>query len=451
MPTTWNPADKHANIVLSNGDLTAATSGSVTWINVRGTVGKTTGKWYWEVTLQNHRNGSLIGVTIAGTSLSVNLGTDANSYLYRAEGIKYCAGSSSGIDTATVGDVISIALDLDAGKIWFAKNGVWLESGDPANGTNPNCTGLSDTFYAVWGANYSSAPEVTANFGTSAFAYSVPSGFAGLSDDIEINANVTNPHITAEGFTGVTSEPSIPIMQIEGFTGIAAEPSISMQTVILTGSDNIEHVQATATIPIMSASMVQAEQIWGDVTIPSMTAELTERETTLGEVSIPMMTAELTSGIPADLEVTTPMMTVEGVFSNQCEVIIPMVTVEMEGTIGRVISSDVSVPMMTAALTGKTEHLINGAISVPMLKVSTKLMTGKLIAGAAEIPIAVAALSSYEDITGDINTFIPVMEAYMIGTAERAVCPILRYDDKPDCIGNITEEIPMIEVSLAEA
>ena len=56
-------------------------------------------------------------------------------------------------------------------------------------------------------------------------------------------------------------------------------------------------------------------------------------------------------------------------------------------------------------------------------------MTGKIITGAAKIPIAAVELSSYEDITGDINTSIPMSEAYMIGTAERATCKVLRYKE----------------------
>lgn len=232
----------------------------------------------------------------------------------------------------------------------------------------------------------------------------------------------------AQGYTGIYSAPSIPIIQPEGFTGITAEPSISMIRSAATLSDNMVHVESSVTIPSMSAKLTQAKQIWGNASIPSMIAEATERETTLANVSIPMMVVELASGIHADLEATAPMATAEGLFSGQAEITIPMMTAELEGKVGRVISSAVKVPMMTVEATGKTEHLANGAVSIPMMRVATKLMTGKIIAGAVEVPMMTAALTSYEDITGDIDVSIPMLVAYGALTPERFEdCVVLRY------------------------
>jgi hypothetical protein len=89
------------------------------------------------------------------------------------------AGTAYGA-SYTTGDVIGIALDMTNGKLWFAKNGTWQASGNPAAGTNACFTGITGTLRAALGA-YSSTPTLTANFGASAFAYSPPSGFnAGL-------------------------------------------------------------------------------------------------------------------------------------------------------------------------------------------------------------------------------------------------------------------------------
>jgi hypothetical protein len=35
------------------------------------------------------------------------------------------------VDTFTTGDIIGVALDLDNNKLYFSKNGVWQNSGDP--------------------------------------------------------------------------------------------------------------------------------------------------------------------------------------------------------------------------------------------------------------------------------------------------------------------------------
>lgn len=261
---------------------------------------------------------------------------------------------------------------------------------------------------------------------------------------LTIDANVTNPSMTAQGYTGVTavasspsmtasgltgiySAPSIPIIQTEGFTGIHAEPSISMPTVILTGSDNMVHVESFVTLPSAIVEITQAEQIEGAITIPSMTADITERETTLGAATSPMMTAELSSGAHVDINATAPMTTAEGLFSGQVAITVPMPTAEIEGKIGRVVNSDVSIPMMTAGMTGKTEHLIDGAVSIPMTRVLADLMTGKIITGTAIIPMPTVALSGYEDIDGDIAVSIPMVEPYMVATTEREACEILRY------------------------
>lgn len=243
-----------------------------------------------------------------------------------------------------------------------------------------------------------------------------------------ISATTTSPMMQAEGYTGIDARNVInPLMTTEGFTGIYSAPSIPMIRANATLSDNMIHVESSLTIPSMTAEVTQADQIWGNVTIPAMTAEITERETVLGNVSIPMTTVELASGIHADLEVTIPIMTTEGTFSNQCEVTLPMMTVEVEGIVGKVINSDIRLPMMAVEMEGRTEHLINCDVSVPIMRAVVELITGKLIIGAATIPMMEAALTSYEDITGDIDAFVPMMEAYMVATAERAECAVLRY------------------------
>ena len=469
--TTWNPADKSASIILSNGNLTAEKANVAGTHAVRSITGVSSGKWYWEVTIDvdtgsERYNG--IGIGTSDAALNLDPGHDANGYGYWGrDGKKYynAVGTAFGSIYSTA--VIGIALDMDAGKIWWSLNGVWQASGNPGAGTNEAYSGIVGTFYAMYSA-YGRGNQATANFGASAFAYTVPSGFhSGIIEPIDVDSDIANPSAQAQGYTGITVEPSIPVQQvqgytgiysapsvpmtqIEGFTGITAEPSISMPTVIIAGHDNITHAQVTATIPFTSVKLTQAKQIWSNIAVPSMKASLTERETTLADVLLPMATVELSSGIHANLEATSPMVTADGLFSNQAEISIPMMDAEIEGKIGVVISSAVKVPGLTVKVTGKTEHLANCDVSAPMARVNAKLMTGKIITGTAEIPMTVADLSSYEDITGDINVSISMVEAYIVGTAERVVCTVLRYDDKPDVLGSIAAEIPMIEVSLAE-
>ena len=433
--TTWNSADKSANITLSGGDL-IATSTADAWNNVRSVLGVSNGKYYWELhtkQLTGWHDWFYLGVADSGVALDGEPGDDADGYIYRGSdgdkennNIEVAFGAPYGIPDCTV----SIALNMNAGKIWWALNGVWQNSGDPANGTNEAYSGISGVFYAI-ASIFGNTDYITANFGASAFSYSVPSGFNSGFFSAYIDVDVTNPAMTAEGFFSGQCEVTVPMPEAEGFTGITAEPSISMIRGAGTLSDNMTHIESSVIIPSMTAEITQAEQIWGAVSAPMITAELTERETVLGNVEIPMITAELSSGLHAELDASIPMMTAEGLFSGQCETTIPMITVEMEGMVGRVGDITVSIPMITVSMIGKTEHLGDIAVTVPMIRALAELTSGKTITGAATIPMMTAALSSYEEITGDITASIPMMVAYLEGTTARftSCTVILRYEE----------------------
>ena len=111
----------------------------------------------------------------------------------------------------------------------------------------------------------------------------------GASNDVDVDADITNPHITAEGFTGIT-----------------AEPSISMVTAIINSSDSLNHIHVAVTNPSMSASVTRVPQIHAVATNPSMIASLTAIETVTSDVSIPMQTAYLSSGIRTEIEASIP-------------------------------------------------------------------------------------------------------------------------------------------------
>jgi hypothetical protein len=172
---TWDPANKAAGMVLSNGNLTSDGSGGGI---VRSTVGKSSGKWYWEITPGATPERAL-GICNGSFSVSSDLGASSNSFAYYGgDGGTYPGGTGYGA-TFGGGDVISVALDMDSGKIWFAKNGTWQASGNPGTGSNPATTGLTGTYYAAIGGGDNG--EATANFGASSFSYAPPTGFSGLT------------------------------------------------------------------------------------------------------------------------------------------------------------------------------------------------------------------------------------------------------------------------------
>lgn len=175
---TWNPSDKHASVTLSGGNLVAAGSATAN-VNgcVRSTVGKSSGKWYWEVAVttagtvsQSHGIADAAEDLDAGASL-VNL--DGFRVYQGSLGAKFKPNTAYGA-TYTAGDVLGFALDMDAGTLVCYKN-------NASQGTL--VSSLSGTFYAyavLSSPSSGTAPVATANFGPT-LTYTPPVGFnAGL-------------------------------------------------------------------------------------------------------------------------------------------------------------------------------------------------------------------------------------------------------------------------------
>ena len=209
---TLNPLDKGYTgaITLSQGNLVTESSSGAGDTGLRSTIGVTTGKWYLEAKIASS-NTIVIGDINARLQANMNDGSPADDFygIQRYSDTKtnlYNDGTFVSQNTAmwggfTSSDIISIALDLDNNKIFFAKNGSFKDSsgntGDPANGTNPTFT-ISDgtktyTFYTELRGN--DADGLLINFGNPPFTissgnadangfgnfeYAVPSGFLAL-------------------------------------------------------------------------------------------------------------------------------------------------------------------------------------------------------------------------------------------------------------------------------
>jgi hypothetical protein len=168
-----NPLSQGTTISLSSANLNTSV-GSATWNSAFGTLGVSSGKYYWESTLLTS-SGADAGVGISSnTSGSANsyLGVDANSWAYygnngnkRNNDVGAAYGASY-----TNGDVIGVALDLDAGTLTFYKN-------NTSQGTAYSSLPANTYFPAVTNNNSSFAT----NFGQRPFAYTPPTGFVALN------------------------------------------------------------------------------------------------------------------------------------------------------------------------------------------------------------------------------------------------------------------------------
>jgi len=83
----------------------------------------------------------------------------------------------AGKSTSTTGDIIIVAVDVDAGKYWSGLNGAWDSSGDPATGANPTGTFTANSSFTFSGRVYDTARVGHFNFGQdSTFAGAKPMG-----------------------------------------------------------------------------------------------------------------------------------------------------------------------------------------------------------------------------------------------------------------------------------
>jgi hypothetical protein len=183
MATTLDSSNKYSGLSLSNGNLTATTDGAYNYESVRATNYKSSGKFYFEVTATSlaYLFIGICNATYSNTTLGNHPGVDTNGYGYWSYGYYYYNNSSIGTvpPSYVSGDKIMVAYDMTAGYIWWGKNGTWTNSGNPATGANPIFTGLTGNMYPCI-SNYASAVgyNATINFGNTAFAYTVPSGFS---------------------------------------------------------------------------------------------------------------------------------------------------------------------------------------------------------------------------------------------------------------------------------
>jgi hypothetical protein len=167
---------------------------------VRGSLGVSTGKYYWEST----------ATAITGTYWTMGLCDEKNTvhtlpynlrttgcygneqaYYKTINGGALTAFDANGYDGAT--HTHMLAVDLDNDKIWFGLDGVWYDAGNPATNSNGYTISASQdgrTFMPVFG----SGSATTLNFGQGGqsgltydaaaggyFKYTPPTGFKALS------------------------------------------------------------------------------------------------------------------------------------------------------------------------------------------------------------------------------------------------------------------------------
>ena len=183
---TWDINVSSSGIILSNGYLTETLPASPAQTGgTRSTIWKSSGKWYWELTINTFDNtSSELEIGIVPNTYNKNLapGSSSNEYAYGTSAYTdvpshpslnsyiYNGGNFTNApfgDTYNSGDTIGVALDMDGGTVVFYKNGILQGVG---------ASGLTGAYFASVGSNINNHSS-TANFGASPFAYPVPNGY----------------------------------------------------------------------------------------------------------------------------------------------------------------------------------------------------------------------------------------------------------------------------------
>jgi len=228
-PTYDNPSNNFATLNpltatsagqdLENGNLYCPGPNSPNyWQSVPATLGARAGKWYWEFKDENswgstsdstRRYGicdldTIVHTLSSGADARFSGSTSGYAYM-NASGVRYNGGTISGTaanyPTFTDGDIIQVAMDLDNQKLYFGKNGTWLDSSDPTSGATGTGSVADISATATWSPyveiKYGS-DNVSANFGNGyfrttavastnaddagigSFEYDVPTGYYAL-------------------------------------------------------------------------------------------------------------------------------------------------------------------------------------------------------------------------------------------------------------------------------
>ena len=202
-----------SNGVFSDANLQATGVSSGYTQGGMGTHAATDGKFYWEYKCIAVGTQSFYGITPSYNSQPLNgdLQYKLNARTYRSYDGQVQKGDGGGSldtkpygDSWTTGDVIGVALDLENTSLYFSKNGVWQNSGDPTSGaaqTGAAYTDLTDKYVALT-AGFP-APTATVNFGQQPFLYTPPAGFKALQTQNLPDAPIQNGGDHFRAITGL--------------------------------------------------------------------------------------------------------------------------------------------------------------------------------------------------------------------------------------------------------
>lgn len=387
----WNPSDKGSNITLSGGNLTAAQSTN-TYHAVRCDESRSSGKWYWEVTIDAMTAGGWVGLADATASMTAGAGGGGLHLGPNAVGLGIFNGGiyfngSEIFDGAgfSAGQIVGIAWDADAKTVQFYKNGVAF--GSAVTSTNMPSSG---TLYpCVWGQNTAGAMQFTANFGATAFTYTPPVGYSGL-DEPPLDFSLTmDAAVTVDGASDLIEFEPLELVMDAAVT-VDATADVIEEIVVAMEAD----VSVDAT---------------GDVFFPVPLLVIHTMDLAVSvDGSSPydgpeIMNAAVSVDASADLEFVTTD-------TGEIEAVAPLPTASLAGVMGNSATIVARAPLATAVLVGGAQNIITRA---PLSTVSFTAFVGGNATIDAEAPATAAEITALVGPYGTVEASAPAATAVL--------------------------------------
>lgn len=192
----WDPNNINTAVTLSNDDRTATANTSSIYATAISEIYKNSGKWYWELHIDDQGDAQGVGIAQADNGFTANMrvGFDDYSWAWLANGRNYHNADYVSMVGFSTNDRLMFALDLDVGKLWYGKNGTWNGGSDPATGNGANRvdgTMVGYNMYVVVSNRYAN-DAVTTNFKAYSQLYDIPSGFQTLLPSFKISGTLSS-------------------------------------------------------------------------------------------------------------------------------------------------------------------------------------------------------------------------------------------------------------------
>jgi len=183
---TWNPLSTSTgysgqNLPINGNTTFVSAETGTNYPTYYSTLGVSSGKYYFECKMgSSGGSGAMIGISDQKQLTGFYGGGTYDYGYFGYDGKKYSNGSgTSYANTFGNNDIVGVAVDIDNLKLYFSKNGVWQNSGNPESGStgtgsaytiaSPSLTTTGFYFFTAGDAGNSDAPTVNANFGQGYF------------------------------------------------------------------------------------------------------------------------------------------------------------------------------------------------------------------------------------------------------------------------------------------